>query len=581
MNVTRGTQHVDWPWERLGVALVLVTLIAGGCGRSPHETAKEAPAADGSAWFEDVATRRGLGFVHQSGHKDHFLLPEIMGGGAALFDMDGDGFLDVYLVQSGSVLSPSSTGNRLFRNRGDGTFEDVTLGSGADLRGYGMGVTAGDYDGDGKVDLYVTQLGHNVLLHNDGRGHFTDVTATAGVASAGWSTSSMFMDYDGDGRLDLFVLHYITWSSSAEVECRSLTGVLDYCSPGSYDAPTSATLYRNNGNGTFADVSEQAGFQTAGGNGLGVVAGDFNGDGRLDIFVANDGTPNNLWINDGHGRFEDRALIMGCAIDQDGKPKAGMGVHAVDIDDDGDLDLLVVNLDGETDSLYRNEHGFFVDDTAAVGLRTTSRPFTRFGAGLLDFNNDGLLDLFEANGRVGLQFNTYSADPYAEPNLLFRGLPGGRFEEVKPRGGTTRVLVATSRAAAFGDIDNDGGIDVLVANRDGPPHLLHNIVRTRGHWIQFKVIDESGRDALGATVTAALEQRRIRRDVMAAYSYLASNDPRVHIGLGSETRVRDVAVRWLDGRIELFGEFAADRIVTLQRGRAFSSAPLRPTSRSR
>src|SRR5262249_2883773 len=304
-----------------------------------------------------------------------------------------------------------------------------------------------------------------------------------------WSTGAAFFDYDGDGALDLFVVHYLNWRPAAEVECFSLTGVPDYCSPASYDLPSAATLYHNNRDGTFTDVSVPSGVAGAVGNGLGVVAGDFDGDGRIDVFVANDRTPNHLWLNQGGGRFRESALSLGCALDQDGVAKSGMGVYAVDADGDGDLDLLVVNLDGESDSFFRNQGRFFVDDTAAVGLRTTSRPFTRFGAALLDFDNDGALDLYEANGRVGLQSVRYSADPYAERSLLFRGLAGPRFEEVTPRGGTAPPLVAASRAAAFGDIDNDGGIDVVVVNRDARPFLLRNVVRPRGHFILLRVVD--------------------------------------------------------------------------------------------
>ena len=490
-----------------------------------------------------------------------------MGGGAALFDMDNDGFLDLYLVQSGSLFGkPTKAGNRLYRNKGNGTFEDVTEQSGAGIGGYGMGVTAGDFDNDGYTDLYVTGFGHNVLLKNDGHGRFLDVTARAGVPSSGWSTSAAFIDYDGDGALDLFVAHYLNWKVSAEIECYSLTGTPDYCSPASYDLPSASTLYRNNGNGTFTDVSAQSGLLSAVGNGLGVVPGDFDGDGRIDIFVANDRTPNHLWMNQGSGRFKESALAMGCALDQDGIAKSGMGVYAVDADDDGDLDLLVVNLDGESDSFFRNQGRFFVDDTVSVGLRTPSRPFTRFGMAMLDFDNDGYLDLYEANGRVGQQSELYSADPYAEPNLLFRGFAGPRFEEVMPRGGTRTLLVATSRAAAFGDIDNDGGIDVVVVNRDSRPYLLHNIVKDRGHWAAFRVLDAHGRDALGAELTITVGARTIRREVRAAYSYLASNDPRVHVGLGKETAARNVAVRWPDGTREAFGDVRADQVAILARG---------------
>jgi len=488
-----------------------------------------------------------------------------MGGGAALFDMDGDGDLDAYLVQSGNVANPANKGdgNRLFRNRGKGLFEDVTAASGADAAGYGMGVATGDYDNDGDVDLYVTNLGANVLLRND-RGRFSDVTATAGVAGSGWSTSAAFVDYDADGDLDLFVTRYIDWTPGTERQCFSLTGVPDYCSPRNYDAPTTDLLFRNDGNGTFSDVTADAGLKSAAGNGLGVVAADFNGDGRIDLFVANDGTPNHLWINSGGGRFSEQALLAGVALDQDGRAKAGMGVHAADVDADADQDLLVVNLDGESDSFFRNEQSYFVDDTAAVGLRTVSRPFTRFGMALVDFNNDGLLDLFEANGRVGLQSEKFSDDPYAEPNILFRGIAGGRFEQI-PQAGLRQPLVATSRAAAFGDIDDDGGIDILVSNRDAPAHLLRNVVPNRGHWLSIRVLDEHGRDALGAELTLTIGTKRVRTDVRAAYSYMAGNDPRVHVGLGDATRVDQVQVRWpAHGAVESFGPFDADRTVTIR-----------------
>ena len=495
-----------------------------------------------------------------------------MGGGAALFDMDGDGDLDAFLVQSGSDvpgagLSRPGTGHRLFRNRGDGSFEDATAGSGTETHVYGMGVAAGDYDNDSDTDLYVTGLGSNVLLRNEGNGRFADATASAGVAGSGWSTSAAFLDYDADGDLDLFVTRYIEWLPSSELGCYSLTGVPDYCSPRNYDAPTSDLLFRNDGSGRFSDVSAAAGVRAAVGNGLGVVAADFDRDGRIDIFVANDSTPNHLWMNLGGGRFAERALLAGVAVDQDGRPKAGMGVHAADVDDDSDPDVLVVNLDSESDSFYRNDREFFVDATASSGLRTISRPFTRFGMALLDFNNDGLLDLYEANGRVGLQSERFADDPYAEPNLLFRGVPGGRFEEVEPRGGTARPLFATSRAAAFGDIDNDGGIDILIVNRDAAPHLLRNVAAHRGHWLALRAIDDHGRDALGAELVLRIGSRTRHRDVRAAYSYLASNDPRVHVGLGEAARVDDVRVRWPDGKVESFGPFDGDRIVTVRRGK--------------
>jgi len=550
------------PVARLLVCGLVEVSCAIGCRQA---TVPSSPTA-GPPWFEEIARRAGVDFVHRSGHGTKHYLPEIMGGGAALFDMDNDGLLDLYLVQSGSLTDTSSgAGSRLYHNRGNGTFEDVTERSGAEVRGYGMGVAAGDFDNDGFTDLYVTGYGRNVLLKNDGLGHFADVTAKAGVASAGWSTSAAFLDYDGDGALDLFVVHYLNWKPTAEIDCFSLTGVPDYCSPASYDLPSASTLFHNNGNGTFTDVSEKAGILGAVGNGLGVVAGDFDGDGRVDVFVANDRTPNHLWLNQGNGRFKESALAAGCALDQDGTAKSGMGVYAVDADDDGDLDLLVVNLDGESDSFFRNQGRFFVDDTVSVGLRTPTRPFTRFGTALIDFDNDGALDLYEANGRVGRQSVMYSDDPYAEPSVLLRGFPGPRFEMVQPRGGTATELIASSRGAAFGDIDNDGGVDIVVVNRDARPYVLHNIVKARGHWVEVRALDR-GRDALGAEITMTIGTRTIHRDVRAAYSYLASNDPRVHVGLGPEAVVRNVVVRWADGAKESFGDVRGDRVVELRRG---------------
>jgi enediyne biosynthesis protein E4 len=556
-----------------GLRWAAVAALASGLSCASPESAPPTHARTetgrgNTAWFEEVAAARGLAFTHRSGHTDRYLLPEIMGGGAALFDMDNDGDLDAYLVQSGSVSDPArkGDGNRLFRNRGDGVFDDVTTGSGAQAPGYGMGVAAGDYDNDGDVDLYVTNLGSNVLLQGDGTGRFADATAHAGVAAGGWSTSAVFVDYDADGDLDLFVARYIDWSPGSERQCFSLTGVPDYCSPRNYDAPTPDRLFRNNGNGTFTDVTAAAGLQTAAGNGLGVVAADLNDDGRVDIVVANDGTPNHLWINAGGGRFEEEALVNGVALDQDGRPKAGMGVHVADVDGDADQDLLIVNLDGESDSFFRNERTYFVDDTAAVGLRTITRQFTRFGLGVIDFDNDGLLDIFEANGRVGLQSERFSADPYAEPNVLLRGIAGGRFEPVA-NGGLAQPLIATSRAAAFGDVDGDGGIDVLVVNRDGPAHLLRNVAPQRGHWLSIRAVDSHRRDALGAQLTITAGARRIHADVRAAYSYLASNDARVHVGLGTATRVDQVQVRWPGATtVESFGPFDADRTVTIREG---------------
>jgi len=527
-----------------------------------------APAPPGAdPWFEEVSAASGVGFRCESGHRDALLFPEIILGGCALFDMDGDEDLDLYLVQGGRVDAPDpSTPNRLYRNDGGLRFTDVTEGSGAEDPRYGVGVAAGDCDGDGDPDLYVTNVGRNTLLRNDGGGKFTDVTERSGTGSAAWGTSTAFLDHDADGDLDLFVVNYVNWSPEGEMDCYNDFGVRDYCLPTNYGAPAGDVLFRNEGDGTFTDVSEAAGLRTAFGNGLGVACADWDGDGRTDVFVANDTMMNQLWLNRGDGTFLDEALLRGCALDEHGKAKAGMGVATADLDGDLDLDLLVVNLAQETDSYFSNDGEFFSDRTATHGPGAASRPYTRFGVGFADFDNDGTLDLYEANGRVQLSAEPPTDDAYAEPNLLLRGTPGGGFETVEPAGGTREPLVATSRGAAFGDLDGDGGVDVVVVNRDGPAHVLRNVVKGRGAWISFRVAERSGGDALGATVTATVDGRRVRRDVASAYSYCAANDPRVHLGLGPASRVTDVRVRWVDGTEESFGDFEAGRAVTLRRG---------------
>ena len=550
----------------------IACLLTLGCGEEKEVRAPDTEKTQKAPWFEEVAQERGIDFVFESGHDQRYLMPEIMAGGAALFDMDEDGDLDAYLLQGGSLSAEDRSGpaNQLYRNGGDGRFENVTTGSGVDDRGYGMGVATGDYDNDGDTDLYITNVGPNVLLQNDGRGHFADLTSVARVGDREWGTSAAFVDYDADGDLDLFATNYVDWSIAVEVECPNPLGELDYCHPLEYDAPTPDVLYRNQGDGTFAEVTGESGLGAASGNGLGVVCGDFDGDGRTDIFVANDSNLDRLWLNQGDGTFIDQALLRGCALDESGKAKAGMGVTAIDFDDNTTLDLLVVNLRRQSDSFFLNRGDYFTDATAAVGLVWDRGVFTRFGVGILDFDNDGFLDLYLANGSIGDISNSiqYSSDRFAEPNLLFRGKPVARFAEVLPRGGTAELQVGTSRAAAFGDVDNDGGVDVLVVNRDAPAYLLYNAIAQRGNWMAFEVLDEHGRDALGAVVTFSVVGARKTREVRTAYSYLAANDPRIHVGLGSEERVSEVVVRWTDGRSEIFGAFEAGQIVTLEQGGA-------------
>ncbi len=536
----------------------------------------EEPSAAADAWFEEEAAARGLRFQHHTGQSGRYLYPEIVCGGGAFFDMDEDGDLDAYLAQSGGILTPREDrpGDQLFANDGAGNFTDVSAANGVDDRGYSMGVAAADYDADGDTDLVVTNLEGSALLENQGRGRFADVTERANASEEKWSTSAAFFDADLDGDLDLFIANYIFWTVESERVCYTPPHGETYCGPLAYVNPAPDTFLRNEGDGTFTNRSSEAGMLSSFGNGLGVGILDFEADGWLDVFVANDGTKNHMWINQRDGTFVDKAVALGCAADQDGQIKAGMGVGVIDVDDDADEDVLVVNLTNEHDSFFLNQRTHFADRTAMLGLTKASHLFTRFGVGLQDFDNDGLVDLYEANGRVSHGPESTGPDPFAEPNLLYRGLATGapsagasiRFEEVLPRGGTAEPLVATSRAAAFGDVDGDGAVDILIVNRDGPAHLLMNRVPKRGNWIRFRVVNEHGSDALGALVTIDIGERTLTRRVRSDTSYCAANDPRVHLGLGSRTSVDDIVVRWLDGSEEVFGPFEAGRDWRLERG---------------
>ncbi len=557
--------------HRPGPAFACLLALLAGCGGEQDPTPDAAPVAKTDPWFEDVATDAGVNFTWISGHDQGHLLPEIIGGGVALLDIENDGDLDIYFIQGGDVrtaldrTASNTASNRLYRNMGDWIFEDVTEDSGAGDRGYGQGVATGDFDNDGDVDLYVTNVGPNALLVNDGSGRFTNTAVEAGVAHPGWGASTAFLDYDADGYLDLYVSNYINWSPGTELDCFSTTGP-DYCSPKNYDSPAIDVLYRNRGDGTFEDVTRTSRISSAAGNGLGIGCVDFDGDGWTDIFVANDGTADQLWKNNGNGTFTDIGLLAGCALDDEGKAKAGMGVTISDIDDDGDFDLLVCNLTGESDSFFRNEGDHFVDATAMAGLKSTSKSFTRFGMSWNDFNNDGYLDLYEVNGRVLRTAVPEGVDPYAQENILMRGTSTGRFEELLPRGGVTSPRSFTSRGAAFGDIDADGSIDVVIVNRDAPAALLRNIAPGSGNSIAFKVIDARGRDALGAKLTATIGTRKVSRPVITGSSYMAANGPNVHLGLGTVDTVDEVTIHWPDGTVERYGPFPAGGTRTLRQG---------------
>jgi hypothetical protein len=544
--------------SRIAPRLVLCTVCLAGC-------AGEAPS-----WFREEARERGLDWVHVRGRTQRFWFPEIMGGGVGLLDQDGDGALDVYLVQSGDLAEPSPDGaNRLFRNLGGARFADVTATVGGGDPGYGMGCAVGDADQDGDPDVYVTNVGPNTLLLNDG-GTLGAAPLEAGVSDEGWGTSAAWVDIDADGDLDLYVVNYLRWSPEREIECHSPQGGRDYCSPTSYDAPARDVLYRNEGGGRFRDVSEAAGLGAAFGNGLGVASGDLDLDGWVDLYVANDMMPNQLWTNRGDGTFVDRALFSGCAVNRDGAAEAGMGAVALDVEDDGDLDLFVTHLRDETNTFYCNQGGRFSDQTSVLGLGGPSLPFTGFGVGFQDFDRDGTLDAYVANGAVtrGRRARDPS-DPYAEPNQLFRGVTDAagsvRFEELLPRGGTAEELLGSSRGAAFGDLDEDGDADVVVVDSGARVKLLLNQA-AGGHWIGLRVLERSGGDAEGARLTLECSGKRRYRWVTSGGSYCSASDARALCGLGADRAPTTVVVRWTDQSEERFGPLEPGRKHVLRRG---------------
>jgi len=538
---------------------------------------------DGLPWLEDAAGEAGLSFEHMSGRSDQLFYPEVIPPGVALFDADGDGDLDVLLLQSGSLDrepggTPEERGGRLFRNDlgagPDGSpvlrFTDVTRASGVAFDDYAMGVAAGDIDNDGCVDLYVTALRQGRLLHNDCSGTFTDVTASSGTASPGWSVSASFLDFDRDGWLDLFVGHYLVWSPALNTPCFGSSGRRVYCAPEVYRAQQSR-LYRNNRNGTFSDVTDAAGLATTFGPALGASTADFNGDGWIDLYVANDGVENQLWLNQQDGTFIDRGLLSGTALGAFGQAKAGMGVDAGDIDDDGDEDLIVTNLAGEGHDLYLNDGtGTFVSAAAEAGVGPRSLPYTGFGAGWLDVDNDGRLDLLTVNGSIQLPDSPSSrpdADRLGQPQQLFRNVDGRRFDDVTSSGGPSLEGRDTSRGVAFGDVDNDGDVDVVVANNEGPAQLLLNAIGARRHWVGLRLVGPQGTDSLGARVVVTPTDGRARwRRARTDGSYASASDPRVLVGLGDQGGPVDVRVVWPDGRTERWPSIPADRYTTLSAG---------------
>lgn len=554
-------------WHALRLTLSLLLLAVSSLGQPPV--------------FREVAGETGLRFHHFTGATGELYMPEIMGSGCAWLDYDNDGDLDVYLVQ-GALLDEKKTmraasyppppswqpGNQLFRNElipaGKLRFTDVTVKAGVGHRGVGMGVAAGDLDNDGDVDLYLTNLGANVLYRNNGNGTFTDITKAAGVDDPRWSTSAAWLDYDRDGDLDLFVVNYVDFTPRNHKPCFAPTGEPDYCTPRAYN-PLRNRLFRNDGKGAFTDVTQPSGIGSIAGPGLGVQCADFNGDGWLDVYVANDGAANFLWLNKTDGTFEEVGLLAGAAYGMDGIARAGMGATAGDFDNDGDEDIFVTNLTREGSTLYRNDgKGNFQDATLQFALSQPSFLSTGFGVGWFDYDNDGRLDLFAANGAVTMLPTLKGAPyPFQQRNQLFRN-EGTSFREVTT--GAALQLAEVSRGAAFGDVDNDGDVDVLVSNNNGPARLLLNETSKQQNWLSVRLAGVTdNRQGLGAVVTvfrAGLPP--LVRRVQSDGSYLSAHDPRVHFGLGTATAIERVQVRWPSGKLESWTKISLNRAVTLR-----------------
>ena len=524
--------------------------------------------------FEEVPPSvSGITWVHTAGKSLQKFLPETTGAGCAFLDYDNDGWMDIYLVNSGKCdfYNPSPPlRNALYRNNRDGTFTDVTEMAGVGGGGYGQGIAVGDYNGDGYPDLYVTQYGRSILYRNNGDGTFSDVTEAAGVAAPGWASSAVWFDYDNDGRLDLFVGQFVAFSKATNLPCVTDNNRAGYCVPTLYQ-PTASWLFHNNGDGTFTDVSRSSGIAAHLGKAWGVVAADLNNDGRPDLFVSNDTKPNFLFMNRGAGKFEEIGALAGVAYSEAGRARSGMGVDAADINQDGWLDLFVANIDHEEYSLYENNHNeTFDDEAAAMGIAGATRLMSGWGLKFFDYDNDGDLDLFIANGNPDDMIQTIEKDvTYREPLLLFHG-EGKTLRDVSAESGPLFSKEFSARGLAIGDFDNDGAVDVLIAVNDDSPLLLRNRAAHGRHWLGLRLVGrESNRDAVGARVTWQAGDLRRSRTKVGGGSFLSSHDPRLVLGLGARTHIDWLEIRWpLPGsKTERFTDLPIDRYITIVEGK--------------
>jgi hypothetical protein len=524
--------------------------------------------------FDEIADRAGVRFTSNSSPTPQKHQPEPMVGGVALFDFDGDGYGDLYFVNGADMPSLKKTGpqykNRLFRNNHDLTFTDVTEKAGVAGSGYGMGVAVGDYDNDGRPDIYVTNVNGNQLFHNNGNGTFTDVTAKAGVAGglfAGkkmWSVGAAWVDYNNDGLLDLFVANYCQWDPNTEQPCL-INGTRVSCNPRLYK-PLPNTLYRNNGDGTFTDVSEETGIAAHPGRGMGVAVADFDGDGFPDIFVANDDLPNQLFHNRGGRRFEEVADEVGVSLTEGGNAISGMGVDFRDLFNRGLPDIWVTAIEKQTFPLFKNlGNGQFSEATSMAGLGLATAEMSGWSNAIVDLDNDGWKDLYVARSNVIDNVALFTQRQYAETNTVFRSLGTGRFQDVTSTTGPAFQKPSVNRGAAFGDLDNDGRIDLVVNVLNGKAKVFHNTTRNENHWVLLKLTGvKSNRMGIGAQIRLTAENGSMQYNhVTTSTGYASSSDPRVHFGLGASRTAKEIQVLWPSGRKQVLRDVAVDRVIEI------------------
>jgi hypothetical protein len=549
---------------RTAEGITLILLLAAASASAPAQIR-----------FTDVAGKSGLKFELRNGAIGEFHQPELMLGGVAVLDYNNDGCMDIFFTNGAAMPSLKKSDpqyfNRLFRNNCDGTFTDVTEKAGVAGEGYSMGVAVADYDNDGYPDIFVAGVNRNILYHNRGDGTFEDVTEKARLGGIDphygklWSVAAAWVDVDNDGWLDLVVSNYVQWDPKVEPKCGTAKKPL-YCHPSAYHG-THNQLFRNNHDGTFTDISESSGIAAQFGKGMGVAVADYDGDGRMDIFVANDSVPNFLFHNLGHGKFEEVAMLAGVALDDNGRPVASMGADFRDFDNDGRPDLIFTAMMNDTFPLFRNtgKAPVFEDDTARAGLAVATRALTGWGIGLYDFDNDGFKDVFTANAHFPALEESLGTT-VSLPNSLFRNQGDGRFEDVSEFAGADFQMVGQYRGVAFADFDNDGRLDAVVSNVNGPARLFRNVTASIGHWLALKLTGtQSNRDGIGAQIAVTLPSgRKLYNHCTTTVGYASSSEPLVRFGLGTETVAKLIEIHWPSGRVQQLHDIKIDQVVKVR-----------------